>query len=169
MKQALTLPTPPAGIPPPPGGIPKPVTNPGILPPPSDASSVGFNVLKTPSLSKDSASPKPKLEPLKSIPKPGKAGFGIKIALGKTAPSLEPAPTVKPTVAKVFGGDDSSDEEEIPEEARMKMRNIGRQTVTSSGPNSFIVIEERPDRVEQALLLLQRVATLLTRVKEVKD
>ena len=29
------------------------------------------------------------------------------------------------------------DEEEIPPEAKMRMRNVGRETITSSGPNSF--------------------------------
>lgn len=34
----------------------------------------------------------------------------------------------KPTVASVFGGDDDDDEEpeEMPAEAKMRMRNIGR-------------------------------------------
>ena len=42
-------------------------------------------------------------------------------------------------MAAAFGqesSDDSSDEE-IPPEARMRMRNVGRGTITSSGPNSF--------------------------------
>ena len=29
------------------------------------------------------------------------------------------------------------DEEEMPVEAKMRMRNVGRETITSSGPNSF--------------------------------
>ena len=41
------------------------------------------------------------------------------------------------TVASVFNDDDSSDEEEMPVEAKMRMRNVGRDTITSSGPNSF--------------------------------
>jgi len=41
-------------------------------------------------------------------------------------------------VASVFSmGDDSSSEEEMPHEAKMRMRNVGRDTITSSGPNSF--------------------------------
>lgn len=43
----------------------------------------------------------------------------------------------KPKVASVFNEDDSSDEEEMPIEAKMRMRNVGRETITSSGPNSF--------------------------------
>ena len=40
-------------------------------------------------------------------------------------------------LATVFNANDSSDEEEMPPEAKMKMRNLGRETITSSGPNSF--------------------------------
>ncbi|VDM32446.1 unnamed protein product [Hydatigera taeniaeformis] len=42
-------------------------------------------------------------------------------------------------VAKVFGQDEEvgSEEEEMPMEARIRMRNKGRETPTSSGPNSF--------------------------------
>ena len=39
-------------------------------------------------------------------------------------------------IKSVFN-DDSDEEEEMPAEARMRMRNIGRDTPTSSGPNSF--------------------------------
>jgi len=39
-------------------------------------------------------------------------------------------------VAAAFA-EDSDDEEEMPAEARMRMRNIGRETPTSAGPNSF--------------------------------
>lgn len=40
-------------------------------------------------------------------------------------------------VASVFNEDDDSSEEEMPPEAKMKMRNIGRDTPTAAGPNSF--------------------------------
>ena len=44
----------------------------------------------------------------------------------------------RPTaVASVFGADDSDSDEEMPLEAKMRMRNVGRETITSSGPNSF--------------------------------
>lgn len=43
----------------------------------------------------------------------------------------------KPTVASVFSTDDDDEPEEMPAEARMRMRNIGRETPTSAGPNSF--------------------------------
>lgn len=41
------------------------------------------------------------------------------------------------TVASVFNDDDDSEPEEMPPEARMRMRNIGRETPTSTGPNSY--------------------------------
>lgn len=47
---------------------------------------------------------------------------------------------MKPKVgsaASVFGGEDDEDQEEMPPEARMRMKNIGRDTPTSAGPNSF--------------------------------
>ncbi|KAJ2945372.1 hypothetical protein O0L34_g173 [Tuta absoluta] len=43
----------------------------------------------------------------------------------------------KPTVASVFNADDDDEPEEMPAEAKMRMRNIGRETPTSAGPNSF--------------------------------
>lgn len=54
-------------------------------------------------------------------------------------PNAKPAASFqKPTVASVFNADDDDDEpEEMPAEARMRMRNIGRETPTSAGPNSF--------------------------------
>ncbi|CAH2043059.1 unnamed protein product, partial [Iphiclides podalirius] len=59
----------------------------------------------------------------------------IKMTLGGQAK----APVIpKPTVASVFSTDDDDEEpEEMPAEARMRMRNIGRETPTSAGPNSF--------------------------------
>ncbi|CAB4010123.1 PEST proteolytic signal-containing nuclear [Paramuricea clavata] len=42
----------------------------------------------------------------------------------------------KGSVAAAFN-DESDDEEEIPKEAKMRMRNLGKETITSSGPNSF--------------------------------
>ncbi|CAG4988260.1 unnamed protein product [Colias eurytheme] len=60
----------------------------------------------------------------------------IKMSLGG---SSKPVPMVvpKPTVASVFNTDDDDEPEEMPAEARMRMRNIGRETPTSAGPNSF--------------------------------
>ncbi|CAK1550328.1 unnamed protein product [Leptosia nina] len=61
----------------------------------------------------------------------------IKMTLGGTSkPKTGVKP--KPTVASVFNNDDDDEEpEEMPAEARMRMRNIGRETPTSAGPNSF--------------------------------
>ncbi|XP_069104937.1 PEST proteolytic signal-containing nuclear protein-like [Argopecten irradians] len=61
----------------------------------------------------------------------------IKMSLSSQKPK-ESSATVKPktaAVAKAFAED--SDEEEMPPEAKMRMRNIGRDTPTAAGPNSF--------------------------------
>ncbi|XP_041982486.1 PEST proteolytic signal-containing nuclear protein-like [Aricia agestis] len=58
----------------------------------------------------------------------------IKMTLSGNA--LNKAP-IKPTVASVFNADEDDEQEEMPAEARMRMRNIGRETPTSAGPNSF--------------------------------
>ena len=65
---------------------------------------------------------------------------GIKLKLGSASQSSaikKPEVTKKLPVSSVFGGDDDSDEEEMPAFASMRMKNIGRKTPTSSGPNSF--------------------------------
>ncbi|XP_043848369.1 PEST proteolytic signal-containing nuclear protein isoform X2 [Dromiciops gliroides] len=52
----------------------------------------------------------------------------------------ETVPTLAPktlSVAAVFNEDDDSEPEEMPPEAKMRMKNIGRDTPTSAGPNSF--------------------------------
>lgn len=65
-------------------------------------------------------------------PKP----MAIQMKLG-AAPKKETPKLLKP-VANAFAAEDSDDEpEEMPAECRMRMRNIGRDTPTSSGPNSF--------------------------------
>ncbi|KAJ8256211.1 hypothetical protein COCON_G00200750 [Conger conger] len=83
-------------------------------------------------------------------PKVSKVGFGmmsplnkkpapISIKLGASKPK-EPTPAVpakKPALAAVFNEDDDSEPEEMPPEAKMRMKNIGRETPTSAGPNSF--------------------------------
>uniref|UniRef100_UPI0023DD6539 PEST proteolytic signal-containing nuclear protein-like n=1 Tax=Callithrix jacchus TaxID=9483 RepID=UPI0023DD6539 len=43
----------------------------------------------------------------------------------------------KLSVAAAFNEDEDSEPEEMPPEAKMKMKNIGRDTPTSAGPNSF--------------------------------
>ncbi|CAN9507201.1 unnamed protein product [Ophioblennius macclurei] len=63
----------------------------------------------------------------------------ISIKLGATK-LKEPAPSAPPKkvgLASVFNEDDDSEPEEMPPEAKMRMKNIGRETPTSAGPNSF--------------------------------
>ncbi|KAM9319236.1 PEST proteolytic signal-containing nuclear protein [Gastrophryne carolinensis] len=68
----------------------------------------------------------------------GKKSSSISIKLGATKPKDTPAaaPRKKSSVASVFNEDDS-EPEEMPPEAKMRMKNIGRDTPTSAGPNSF--------------------------------
>ncbi|XP_023686540.1 PEST proteolytic signal-containing nuclear protein isoform X2 [Paramormyrops kingsleyae] len=84
------------------------------------------------------------------LPKMSKSGHGltsqsakkpapISIKLGANKPK-EPVPALpakKPALASVFNEDEDSEPEEMPPEAKMRMKNIGRDTPTSAGPNSF--------------------------------
>ncbi|XP_020794540.1 PEST proteolytic signal-containing nuclear protein isoform X1 [Boleophthalmus pectinirostris] len=68
-----------------------------------------------------------------------KSNNPISIKLGASKPK-EPVSTVPPKkvgLASVFNEDDDSEPEEMPPEAKMRMKNIGRETPTSAGPNSF--------------------------------
>ncbi|KAM4630489.1 PEST proteolytic signal-containing nuclear protein [Polymixia lowei] len=68
----------------------------------------------------------------------GKKPNPISIKLGATKPKDPvPTPPAKKTLASVFNEDDDSEPEEMPPEAKMRMKNIGRETPTSAGPNSF--------------------------------
>merc|ERR1719249_411999 len=69
--------------------------------------------------------------------KPVTSGNKLAIKLGGVSSKPSPSSAPKRPVAAVFGNDSDSDEEEMPEEARMRMRNVGRETPTSAGPNSF--------------------------------
>jgi hypothetical protein len=67
---------------------------------------------------------------------------GISIKLGAT-PKPKPAATAASTlvpkstkVAAIFA-DDDDEPEEMPAECKMRMKNVGRETPTSAGPNSF--------------------------------
>ncbi|KAI4490219.1 hypothetical protein M0802_010853 [Mischocyttarus mexicanus] len=63
---------------------------------------------------------------------------GIQIKLGSVSNSgMKTTVAQRPTVASVFNTDEDDEPEEMPAEARMRMRNIGRETPTSAGPNSF--------------------------------
>lgn len=63
----------------------------------------------------------------------------VRLCLGSQKPKIDASIKVKPTcseVRKVFD-DDEEIKEVMPPEARQRMRNKGRETPTSSGPNSF--------------------------------
>lgn len=61
---------------------------------------------------------------------------GIQLKLN--VPAKKPvAPLPKPSVASAFNDDSDDEVEEMPAECKMRMRNIGKNTPTSSGPNSF--------------------------------
>ncbi|XP_034536446.1 PEST proteolytic signal-containing nuclear protein-like isoform X2 [Notolabrus celidotus] len=69
----------------------------------------------------------------------GKKSNPISIKLGASKPK-EPVPVLpkkKAGMSSVFNEDDDSEPEEMPPEAKMRMKNIGRETPTSAGPNSF--------------------------------
>lgn len=61
---------------------------------------------------------------------------GIQIRLS-TQPKAVPVVIPNPKISNVFNNDSDSEPEEMPQEAKMRMRNIGKETPTSSGPNSF--------------------------------
>ncbi|KAJ9576302.1 hypothetical protein L9F63_006846 [Diploptera punctata] len=65
----------------------------------------------------------------------GTSKKGIQIKLGGQTTSAVKSQSL--AVAAAFNLDDEEEPEEMPPEARMRMRNIGRETPTSAGPNSF--------------------------------
>lgn len=77
----------------------------------------------------------------KETVKPSPTAFVNKIPTGNLASSKKDdsvlVKKVSDKVASVFGDESSDEEEEMPFEAKMKMRNLGRKTPTSSGPNSY--------------------------------
>ncbi|XP_068697917.1 PEST proteolytic signal-containing nuclear protein-like [Montipora capricornis] len=73
-----------------------------------------------------------------SVPKKP-TGSGVNLKLGSESKKQKKEPVLlhkKGTLASVFN-DESDEEEEMPAEAKMRMRNLGRNTPTSAGPNSF--------------------------------
>lgn len=74
-------------------------------------------------------------QPVKPQAAKVQAGISIKLAANKPKEAA-PVVTKVHTVASVFNEDDS-EPEEMPPEAKMRMKNIGRDTPTSAGPNSF--------------------------------
>lgn len=68
-----------------------------------------------------------------------KKPIGVSLKLGSDPKKQKKEPLLKQrkeALASVFN-DESDEEEEMPAEAKMRMRNVGRDTPTSSGPNSF--------------------------------
>nr|AFM90481.1 PEST-containing nuclear protein [Callorhinchus milii] len=65
------------------------------------------------------------------------APISIKLGANKPKESLPILAPKKPSVAAVFNEDEDSEPEEMPPEAKMRMKNMGRETPTSAGPNSF--------------------------------
>lgn len=73
-------------------------------------------------------------------PLPSKPSSGLQIKIQKPkAPvsTTKPVKPIKSTVQSAFNLDSDDEVEEMPDECRRRMRNIGRDTPTSSGPNSF--------------------------------
>ncbi|XP_065162032.1 PEST proteolytic signal-containing nuclear protein-like isoform X2 [Atheta coriaria] len=65
--------------------------------------------------------------------------MGIQMKLNSQRPINAASTVARPkiSVATAFNQDSDDEPEEMPPEAKMRMRNIGRDTPTSSGPNSF--------------------------------
>ncbi|XP_048768762.1 PEST proteolytic signal-containing nuclear protein-like isoform X2 [Ostrea edulis] len=61
----------------------------------------------------------------------------IKMSLSSQPKEVAPVLPKTKKIASVFNEDESDDEEEMPPEAKMRMKNLGRETPTSTGPNSF--------------------------------
>ncbi|KAF7252208.1 hypothetical protein EG68_08502 [Paragonimus skrjabini miyazakii] len=61
----------------------------------------------------------------------------VKLNLTAQSKHHEPNKVTNSKVQEVFNSDDEEEEEVIPEEARIRMRNLGRYTPTSAGPNSY--------------------------------
>ncbi|XP_001182487.3 PEST proteolytic signal-containing nuclear protein [Strongylocentrotus purpuratus] len=63
----------------------------------------------------------------------------VSIKLGASKPKEPEKKILKPsgTAAKAFADESDEDEEDMPPEAKMRMKNMGRDTPTSAGPNSF--------------------------------
>jgi len=53
------------------------------------------------------------------------------------SPMVPTLPSKSAKIASVFNIDDDDEPEEMPPECKMRMKNVGRDTPTSAGPNSF--------------------------------
>ena len=154
-------PPPPSGMrpsapppPPPPGSLPRgpppPPPPSGVLPPGPPPSKAAPKFVREPS---NSPSPSPPPAPVSSKKEPfsktsvkqqssafpfKKSTKPLAIKLGGGGGSMSLKPKKAGSVAAAFNQDsDSDEEEEMPESARIRMRNVGRETITSAGPNSF--------------------------------
>uniref|UniRef100_A0A0B6ZP78 PEST proteolytic signal-containing nuclear protein n=1 Tax=Arion vulgaris TaxID=1028688 RepID=A0A0B6ZP78_9EUPU len=80
-----------------------------------------------------------KVLPVQSKPSKTTLAAPIKMSLNPSQKTKEPPPIVQKSAlaARVFDDSDESDGEEMPPEAKMRMKNIGRDTPTASGPNSY--------------------------------
>ncbi|KAF8792716.1 PEST proteolytic signal-containing nuclear [Argiope bruennichi] len=76
------------------------------------------------------------LKTLKFNEKKNPAPITIKLGSQKAKEGKPILQKASASVASAFN-QESDEEEEMPPEARMRMRNIGRDTPTSAGPNSF--------------------------------
>ncbi|XP_041463318.1 PEST proteolytic signal-containing nuclear protein-like [Lytechinus variegatus] len=75
-----------------------------------------------------------------SLSKPKMKIAPVSIKLGAPKPKEpEKKKILKPsgTAAQAFAEESDEEEEDMPPEAKMRMKNIGRETPTSAGPNSF--------------------------------
>lgn len=63
-----------------------------------------------------------------------KTGIKLKLVAPSKPTLLQKTALPKP---KAFDSDSDGDVEEMPAEAKMRMKNIGKNTPTSAGPNSF--------------------------------
>ncbi|CAH8594874.1 unnamed protein product [Dicrocoelium dendriticum] len=77
--------------------------------------------------------PKPVLDPSSKKP----SIVPIKLSLPGQTKKSDAAKVPSTKLQAVFNSDDETEDEEIPEEARIRMRNKGRFTPTSFGPNSY--------------------------------
>lgn len=56
---------------------------------------------------------------------------------GQKNKELPASGTKRNLMAEAFNVDEDSEEEEMPPEAKMRMRNLGKETRAAEGPNSF--------------------------------
>lgn len=82
------------------------------------------------------------------------AAKGIQIKLNTQPKPVMPVIQKTPKINSIFNPDESDSDEEMPAEARMRMKNIGKDTPTSSGPNSFGKTKQGKIRVCSLTILI---------------